>query len=1375
MIPYLKELGISTVYASPLFEATPGSNHGYDALNPHRINPEIGSEEQFRKIAAQLKDEGIGWLQDMVPNHMAFDTRNPWLRDVLEKGVQSHYHSFFDLGADAFEGKLMVPFLGAPLEEVIAGKELKLDWQHDRLVLSYFDSHYPVQAATYDQVLQRLPATQGREQLQQQLKQLHVAENAEQFSYAFEEMRRQFAALLHDAAVHNNLQQVLQQINDGAVLLQEVAEAQHYRLCHWQETDRQINYRRFFTVNGLICLNIQHPHVFDHFHHYLKQLMEEALIDGLRVDHIDGLYDPVTYLQRLKKLSGDETYVVVEKILAPDEPLPSGWRTEGTTGYDFLAMVNNLLTNREAEKPFTQFYFSLARHHRSVPQQVRDKKWLVLQQHMSGELNNLYRLFAESGLVAAERFASIPEEDLKKAVGAFLVFCPVYRFYGNHLPLPEDEATEVRKILCRIREWCPALETAVQLLEDVLLHQPATADASYNSRALHFYRRCMQFSGPLMAKGVEDTLMYTFNRFLAHNEVGDGPEAFGISIDDFHIRMKIRQERWPLALNATSTHDTKRGEDVRARLQVLSDLPGRWLDAVGQWEQVVATVGQENLPDANDRYFIYQTLIGSYPLESSELDNYPERIAAYLQKALREAKHHSQWTTPNDAYEQGAIAFALEFIKAGSSFQRSFEQLLHSVNDFGIVHSLLQVLLKFTCPGVPDTYQGCELWDLCLVDPDNRRPVDYEIRHKALASFAGRAPEDLVKELWRQRKDARIKLWLTRQLMQLRKEQCELFTYGEYLPLKTEGTFGKHILAFARKHKNTWLVVALPVGIARLQQSVDAAFDWKDTKIVLPQQVQEEWEQLLIPKKGKQQEGIRAQEIFGVLPFALLRMQGVDNSRNAGILMHITSLPSPFGIGDLGPEAKTFADFLFHSHQRIWQLLPINPTEAGQAHSPYSAVSSRAGNTLLISPELLVRDRLLDRSELAPFQLPAESKADFEAAARNKQQLFEKAWQRFRKVPAGTLKQEADTFYASEKEWLDDFAMYSVLKEMHGGKPWYEWPEELRKRQPQALGQLRNEQSEALEKAKWLQLLFHRQWKALKRYCNNRNILLLGDLPIYVSYDSADVWSNQEIFKLNEKGEREGIAGVPPDAFSDDGQLWGMPVYRWDKLQESNFRWWVERLKKNTEQFDLVRLDHFRAFADYWEVPAGEDTARNGSWQPGPGAAFFSAVSEQLGGLPFVAEDLGEINDAVRQLRDAFKLPGMKVLQFAFGDELPASEFIPHNYEPNFFVYTGTHDNNTTRGWFRETDEALRHRLREYLAREVNEDDVSYWLAREAFASVAKTVILPLQDLLNLDESARMNLPASVQHNWAWRLLPGQLNREAADKLRKWTVLYNRK
>lgn len=1376
IIPYLQKLGISTIYASPIFEAVPGSTHGYDGVSPHRINPEIGTEEQLRNIREQLDRAGINWLQDIVPNHMAYHPNNKWLMDVLEHGGDSVYAPFFDLvNVQGQDQRIMVPFLGASLDDVIKKKELKLAFEKGKLVLKYYDSAYPLKPISYASIL--AGQTQMPVGISSLLSRISGGANG-----TWKETSEQFAVLLKDIAVSTYIEDRLNEINNSPERLKQIADQQHYRLCHWQETDRQINYRRFFTVNGLICLNIQDKAVFQHYHKLIKQLVDEGIFQGLRVDHIDGLYDPVGYLQQLRELTGKDTYLVVEKILEPGEDLPLNWPLQGNTGYDFLSIVNNLFTNKDAEERFTRFYQQLVNSEASIHQQLHDKKAYILYEHMRGELENLYHLFIELELVGAKDLKDIDADMLQKAIGEFLIQCPVYRYYGNELPFDKEEADAVEDIFERIRKSNGELSVAVDLLEKILLKKPEEGDSLYNSKVLRFCQRCMQFTGPLMAKGVEDTLMYTYNRFIAHNEVGDSPEAFGMSVEKFHKKMLDRQEHWPLSINATSTHDTKRGEDVRARLNVLSDIPDDWIKTVKDWQKLNAGLKRNGMPDANDEYFIYQMLVGAYPMPGTSEDDIGNRMEAYLEKALREAKINSSWTTPNAEYEHATKIFIRALLDKDGKFWKSFQKFQYKIVDAGIVNALSQVLLKFTCPGVPDTYQGTELWDLSLVDPDNRRPVAYDERLEQLDKCApGDEDQQLtfLEQLWQNRYNAQVKLWLTHTLLQLRKNNTELFDKGHYIPLPVKGRYKDHIVAFARRYQHTWLVTAVPLHSCVLskQQKKDIQYiDWKDTRIVLPEDMQGvSIEHLLLKTKGKTQKELEVGELFKTLPLAVLKLQADVTERNAGILLSITSLPSDFGVGDMGPAAYEFADFLSKSHQRYWQLLPLNPTEAGSGHSPYSSYSSMGGNPLLISPELLVKEGLLGKHDIKERHLPHKDSADYDGAMQGKKEMFDKAYEKYQSGRFFNLKQQFAEFCKKEAYWLDDLALYEVIKEDHDYKPWYEWPEEYKKREAAALNSFAKENAAKLDKVKWLQFVFAQQWQRLREYCNSSGIHLFGDMPFYVSYDSADVWSNPEIFSLDEEGRMIGVAGVPPDYFSEEGQLWGMPTFKWEVVKEKGYKWWIDRLKKNLELFDLLRIDHFRALAEYWEVPAGETTAKNGEWLPGPGTEFFDVMKKELGKLPFVAEDLGDRMEKVYELRDKIGLPGMKVLQFSFGENMPYSVDIPHNYTTNCIVYTGTHDNNTTLGWYQHEQNVAEHKhLEHYIGYRPKDKDIHHVLGRLAYSSIAKTAIIPMQDILGLDEKYRMNMPGRAEGNWQWRLRPDAINDDLIKRLRNWAKWYRR-
>ena len=1372
IIPYLKQLGVGTIYASPIFESVPGSTHGYDGTNPLKINPEIGSEEQLINLSSKLKEQNIQWLQDIVPNHMAFHPRNLWLMDVLEKGRQSEYASFFDIdwNHEEYSGKLLVPFLGAVLENVLES-ELKIAFNGSRFVFKYYEAEYPLNARSYEEILNAAPTSlQDINQLKLQLENIHQVESPKIVVQQWNEFLLQLSSLMKNADVKEFINSNLQSINTNKSRLQEIADTQFYQLAHWQTTDKQINFRRFFTVNGLICLNVQDENVFVQFHQYIKFLQQQGIFHGLRIDHIDGLWNPQEYLSRLRKLTGEDTYLIVEKILGIEEKLPEIWPIQGNSGYDFLSMANNLFTDRSAEKQFTSFYKKLTRDKRSIQQQINDKKAFILYQNMAGELENLSQLFYNLNLAGEEE---IDKEHLKSAIAEFLIQCPVYRYYGDNLPFSETESEALKAIFDRIKESKPELKLAAGLLKSVLLVNPA--DEQHNPKALQFYQRCMQFTGPLMAKGVEDTLMYTYNRFIGHNEVGDSPENFGFKPDKFHELMIDRQANWPLSLNATSTHDTKRGEDVRARLNVLTELAEDWMETLEQWRFLNKDLVSQNNLNANDEYFIYQTIVGALPMPGQDDSNFENRVYEYLIKALREAKQNSNWSNPNTQYENAVKSFVSSLLDKEKSFYRILQKFNRKIADFGIVNSLSQVLLKFTCPGVPDVYQGCELWDLSLVDPDNRRPVDYD---KRLNLLENSLDKDLT-QLWETRADGQIKLWLTQNLLQTRNQNADFFAQADYIPLKVKGKYKKHVLAFARHFQNQWLIIAVPLHLTKLSkvQNRDLLkLRWKNTRIILPKDMPADFTNLLNHEQSKSAEGqLLVAEIFKPLPIAVLHINQPSNNRGAGILMHITSLPSDFGVGDLGPQAKSFANYLNRSGQKYWQLLPLNPTEDGQGYSPYSAISSMAGNTLLISPEGLVDDGLLEKSLIKEEIIKGKSEVDYAAASNLKNRLFDEAYRNFSNNSSHILHSAFEDFCQKESDCLNDYALYVALKQHHLGKPWYDWPEEYKMRHANALDQFITDNTATLDKIKWLQFIFFKQWNELKAYCNKLNIQLFGDLPFYVSNDSSDVWANKEIFCLDAEGKMTNVAGVPPDYFNDNGQLWGMPLFKWDVLKEQNYDWWLKRIKKNLEMYDLLRLDHFRAFSTYWDVPAIEETAKNGTWKPGPGSDFFRVLKQQFGELPFVAEDLGDVDQAVYDLRDEFNLPGMRVLQFSFGEDQAQSVHSLHNYNLNSVAYTGTHDNNTSQGWYaQDATKMIKKNLKQYSGAKLKKKNIHLQLGKLAYSSVAKIVILPMQDVIGLDESARMNMPASIEKNWVWRLKPDQLEEKYSKGLRKWVEVYNR-
>ena len=494
--------------------------------------------------------------------------------------------------------------------------------------------------------------------------------------------------------------------------------------------------------------------------------------------------------------------------------------------------------------------------------------------------------------------------------------------------------------------------------------------------------------------------------------------------------------------------------------------------------------------------------------------------------------------------------------------------------------------------------------------------------------------------------------------------------------------------------------------------------------------------------------------------------------RRSGILLHITSLPSPRHTGDLGPAAFEFVDFLSRAKQSVWQVLPQNPTDGAHGNSPYSSVSAFAGNALFISPERLVEDGLLRPGDAGSPVAPGP-RCDYGAAAAEKRSLLDRAYERFRAT--GWRRSEYEGFVSINAHWLDDYALFVVLKRRFGGAPWNGWPEGLRDRRADALREARARHAVEIVRETFAQFLFFRQWMALKSYCHEAGVRLLGDIPIYVNYDSADVWRESGIFKLDSAKEPRAVAGVPPDYFSETGQLWGNPVYDWDALRATGYRWWMERFSHNLGLFDTVRVDHFRGFVGYWEVPAGERTAVKGRWVKAAADDFFAALRDRFPAMPIVAEDLGVITPDVKEVMARFGIPGMRVLLFAFGEDDPAHPYLPHNYVPNCLAYTGTHDNNTARGWF-ET-EALpeeRARLARYFKAGFSAENVHIGLLRFLLMSIAGTVIVPMQDVLGLGAEARMNRPAVPHGNWEWRLLPGQAHPRVADALAAMVETYGR-
>ena len=1358
ILGYLHKLGIRTIYASPLFRAVRGSTHGYDVTDPLSLNPEIGTEREFEKLTEKVRRMRMGWLQDIVPNHMAYSTENPWIRDVLVHGKESEYHKVFDIVSEhpdsEMREKLMLPFFGKSLEGLIRDGELKLKFGKQGFDLVYYEQEYPVSRRAYSHILEacgiadRLSGPDG-----------------------LEEISGEFAL---DPEFARHMEQCTETINRDPDRMGSLTDRLCYLPAHWKETEKRINYRRFFTINGLICVNSHLAEVFDRTHGLIRSWVEKGVVDGLRIDHVDGLYDPSGYLDQLREMCGGQTYIVAEKILEKEETIPGSWPVQGTTGYDFLASVNQLLTNISNGSFFYDYYGEWTGKKEDPEQVFLEKKSFILLNRLGGELELLTHQCL-SAVAPAESAGTPPHtkvehEEMRKAVAAFMIHFPVYRSYNAPSSFTKKEKESVRKTFSRARSDDPGNNKALTLLERMILFKDAAEDAQ-RIRIDGFFRRMMQFTGPLMAKGIEDTAFYTFHPFIAHNEVGDSPSYFGIGTDAFHRQMTARRENHPMTLNALSTHDTKRGEDARARLNVLSDIPEQWKKITTRWRRMnkglKKTIHGTEIPAAADEYLIYQSLCAHFPMDNRLDDNFINRFGDYLVKALREGKERSSWSDPDMDYENHTLAFVSQILDPSHQFLESIMDFLTLIIPHGIINSITQTILRNTVPGVPDTFQGCETWNLSFVDPDNRRPVDFRRLSKDLDKMiraSAADPRSHLNALRNKAEDGRIKQWISHLTLQERAAHPELFLKGSYIPLRVTGRFRNHVLAFCRSYRDEHLIVAVPLHTASMQEGQD----WKETRIRLPELVPFTWEHRFTRESITGNGYLRVREIFQDAPFAILR--GIPNQpeKRAGILMHISSLPGGFGTGDFGPGACGFIDFLQRAGQRIWQILPLSATGRDSGYSPYSSRSAFAGNVLFIDPYQLVEEGLLGKRDLDAVRGKSGESADYPGAEKAKMQFLHSAFRSFQKSGKPVLKKRLDAFREQEKYWLEDFALYEALKRHFSGQPWYAWPEKYRDRHNGALEEYRRKNHNLVEQIIFEQFMFSEQWDRLKTYANDSGVDIFGDIPIYVDHDSADTWAHPELFKLNPDKSMRTVAGVPPDYFNRDGQLWGMPVYDWEAMDREDNDWWLRRIEKNLQWFNLVRLDHFRGFSAYWEVPAGSATALEGQWTRGPGRKLFNDIKDRYPDMPLVAEDLGQIDREVYELRDLYGLPGMKVVQFGFGSRMPFSHHFPGNIPYNSIVYTGTHDNNTMKGWFRkEADRATLKRFKTFSGIRLTEKNVHREMIRVAYASPAKTVIIPMQDWLGLDEKSRMNFPSTTDGNWLWRVKDEHLNSSVEKKIRK--------
>jgi (1->4)-alpha-D-glucan 1-alpha-D-glucosylmutase len=890
IVPYLHALGITDCYISPISKAAPGSDHGYDVIDPTVLNPELGTEQDFQDFARTVQTHGMGVLLDVVPNHMGIArTLNRWWRDVLENGPSSRYATAFDIDwhpvKRELDNKVLLPILADQYGTVLESQDMQLVYEDDSFLLRYGDHLLPLAPKTWTNVLShRLDtlASEGEQaipilELQSIITALKnllgpAERNPERMAEHYREkeiIRKRLSALLAQsdtirAFVFENIRLFNGERgrSDSFDLLDALLNEQAYRLASWQVASEEINYRRFFDINELAAIRMEEETVFQEFHQLLLRLVRRGEITGCRIDHVDGLYDPGRYLHQLRELTRPDSigtqaalFIVVEKILGKDEPLPETWPVQGTTGYDFINQTNSLFVAGMHEIAFTDFYAKFLGREDIYADQVYASKQLIMRASMASELNVLGHQL--NGISERDRRSrDFTLNSLTNAIREIIACFPVYRTYVTEGPEPvaDRDRAYIHMAVARAKRRNPAISGQVfDFIRSILLKQREARTKADQDEQIKFVMKFQQTTSPVTAKGVEDTAFYRYYRLVSLNEVGGEPEQFGLSVEDFHKRMWERQARWPQALSASSTHDTKRSEDMRARINVLSELPQEWKLKVNRWSRLnrrhLRETEDERMPDRNDEYLFYQTLVGVWPLEAMNDEAYRDfqgRVLRYMLKAVREAKVNTSWINPSPLYDQSVQAFVESALERTPSnrFLQDFLPFQERVARYGLYNSLSQLALKMTAPGIPDFYQGTELWSFHLVDPDNRGPVDYAIRaamaEELRATLKGLGPDraEFTKTLFEQPHDGRVKLHTTMVGLDYRRLHPQLFQQGEYLQLECGGSKKQHMCAFARLYQDQALVTIVPRLVATL--SPDAKIPprgssvWGDSWIVAP-------------------------------------------------------------------------------------------------------------------------------------------------------------------------------------------------------------------------------------------------------------------------------------------------------------------------------------------------------------------------------------------------------------------------------------------------------------------------------------------------------------------------------------------------------------
>lgn len=901
ILPYLKELGIDTVYVSPILRSRKGSTHGYDVVDSTELNEELGSREDFESVAEQVKNLDMGWIQDIVPNHMAFDGQNKFLMDIFENGEFSEYYNFFDIEwqhpYQGYQNRVLAPFLGGFYGKCLEDGELRLKYNSQGLNINYYDLSFPLRVETYYGVLSyklfRLKNKLGKDHpnfikflgILYVLKTLDSSEDIQERQDQIRFIKRVLWELYNrDEIVKKYLDENLHTYN-GRVgdpgsfnLLDALLSEQMFRLSFWKVGSEEINYKRFFNVNELISVAVQNEKVFQESHALIFKLLHEGKISGLRIDHIDGLYDPLLYLRNVK--TNMRGYVVAEKILEYQEELPDNWPNEGTTGYEFLALNNGIFVYQDSERDFTRIYNRFSGTRTNPADLIFDKKQMIIEKHMSGEVDNLaHRIKNISGKY---RYASdLTFTGLKEAIEDVMIFFPIYRTYGTRNYMSEADRSYIRETIGRASHFNPALLYEFEFIEKILtLDFDDYLSEDEKKEWVDFLMHFQQYTGALMAKGVEDTAFYIYNRLLSLNEVGGSLLHFGFSVEDFHRANEKRLRRWPYNLNASSTHDTKRSEDVRARLNVLSEMPKDWEAHLKQWSVLnrfkKKKIENRLIPDKNDEYFLYQILLGTYPFSGEHNEEYVKRIQQYIVKAVREAKVYTAWLKPDTEYEEVFINFIEKILdsKPENLFLRHFKRFQKKLAYFGVFNSLSQTILKITTPGVPDFYQGCEVWNFSLVDPDNRRFVDYEHLSTLLSFIKKKERSELIAELMQDMTDERHKIYLIYHALDLRKKHPQIFAHGDYIPAEILGKHKHRVVAFFRKFQDQWVLIAVPRFLSGLihEQELPLGHEiWEDTAISIPEIARDKsWENILTGEKLFGGAFLSVGDIFQTYPIGLL-------------------------------------------------------------------------------------------------------------------------------------------------------------------------------------------------------------------------------------------------------------------------------------------------------------------------------------------------------------------------------------------------------------------------------------------------------------------------------------------------------------------------